>query len=63
MTLEMIQSLLRHVLGLAGGYVIGKGWIDSGQWDLILGLAMTGSALGWSFFNKKALRAAPAVVD
>lgn len=63
MNLEMIQSLLRHLLGLGGGYVMGSGLFDAAQWDLVTGIVMGGAALVWSFFNKKKLRAAPAVVD
>ena len=61
MTLEMIQSVIRHLATAFGGWLVGNGTLTGGQVETITGLLVGVAALAWSFFNKKQLRAAPAV--
>lgn len=63
MTWEAIQSIIRHLLTLAAGYLVGQGIIDEGAVMEVVGAVMTLIALGWSFWNKKKLREAPAVAS
>ena len=65
MTWELVQSVVRHLATLAGGWFISSGIIDPAATglttEMLVGVVMTIAALGWSFWNKKALREAPAV--
>jgi len=46
-------SLLRHVLTAAGGFLIAKGFVSSGQADELVGAAVTVSGVAWSIYNNK----------
>jgi len=46
-------SLLRHVLTAAGGFLIAKGFVSSGQADELVGAAVTASGVAWSIYNNK----------
>lgn len=47
-----ITSILRTVLGIVAGWVIGKGWFTAEQWAQVAGgLAAVGTLL-WSVYSK-----------
>lgn len=64
MTWEVVQSIVRHLLTVGAGWLISSGLIDPqtgiGVQELV-GAGMAIVAVGWSVWNKKKLREAPAV--
>lgn len=53
MTIEVIQSFLRHLLTAAGGILVSKGYVDGGMVDAGVGALITLIGLGWAVWHKK----------
>lgn len=49
----IFQSLLRHVLGFAGGALVAKGYVDEASIEPIIGGVMTLGSFAWSLFDKR----------
>jgi len=52
MNLEIITSLVRHLLTLAGGYFVSKGLVDQVSSEAIIGGVVAAIGVGWSIVNK-----------
>lgn len=53
MTYTIVKLLLRHALTALGTYLVGTGYADAGQADLITGGIMTAAGIAWSVYEKK----------
>lgn len=53
MTMEMVQSIVRHVLTFGGGIAVGKGWLDESTMTAVVGAAVTIVGAIWAVMNKK----------
>jgi hypothetical protein len=54
MNSAVIFGLVRHVLTLAGGYLVAKGHLDPETSETIIGALITLLGAGWSITSKKA---------
>jgi len=55
MNATIIASIVRHLLGIASGYLIAKGIeLDSGTIETIAGSIGSLLAVGWSLWSKRA---------
>ena len=52
MTWEQIAGLVRHVLGLGAGYIVGAGVLPQAEADAAVGALMALAAIGWSLLAK-----------
>jgi len=52
--MEAWLGLIRHVLTTAGGVLAGKGVIESGQIETIVGALVVLIGVGWSVWAKRA---------
>lgn len=50
---EMIFSLVRHLLTLAGGILISKGWFDAAVLEQVIGAVIAMASAGWSHIEKQ----------
>ena len=50
---SMALSLFRHLLTLAGGFVIAKGWADEATTEAIAGGAIAAVGVAMSYIDKK----------
>ena len=53
MTWEKVNGLIRHLLTLGGGYVVGAGVLPQAEADLVSGALMTVAGVAWSLLAKK----------
>lgn len=53
MNSAVIFGLVRHVLTLAGGYLVAKGHLDTASVETIVGALITLLGAGWSITSKK----------
>lgn len=53
MTAEQFGGLVRHVGGTLAAFAVGKGWVDAGNADWILGGAVTAAVTLWSWWAKR----------
>lgn len=61
MTADQIGGLVRTLLGIAGGFVLAKGWINAETWAWIVGGAASAAPAIWSWIaNRPASIAASA---
>ena len=59
MNATIIASIVRHLLGIASGYLIAKGIeLDSGTIETVSGSIGSLLAVGWSLWSKKAEKVA-----
>lgn len=54
-----LAGILRHILTVAGTALVAKGYVDSGQLELIVGAVVTVLSVALSVFSK---RKSPAVL-
>lgn len=52
MNWEKISGLVRHLLTLGGGYVVGAGVLPQAEADLAIGALMTIAGVVWSLLAK-----------
>jgi hypothetical protein len=53
MTQDQVSGILRAVLAAAAGYLAGKGLINAGVADQLVGAGVTIGVAIWSVFSKK----------
>lgn len=59
MNASVITSIVRHLLGIASGYLIAKGIeLDSGTIETVAGSIGSLLAVGWSLWSKRAAKVA-----
>ena len=59
MNATVITSIVRHLLGIASGYLIAKGIeLDSGTTETVAGSIGSLLAVGWSLWSKRAVKVA-----
>lgn len=64
MNQDQVLSLVRWIISAAGGFVIGKGWLNAEQLTMVGGLVTTLVPLVWSLFahtNSAKLASAAAI--
>jgi hypothetical protein len=49
----MLFGLLRHVLTMAGGYLVAKGYVSEGDVETIVGATIALAGVAWSAFDKR----------
>jgi hypothetical protein len=49
----MLFGLLRHVLTMAGGYLVAKGYVSEGDVETIAGATIALAGVAWSAFDKR----------
>ena len=49
----IIGSITRHILSVAGGFAMAKGWVDEATMQAIIGGAASSAAAYWSYVEKK----------
>ncbi len=49
----MIYGLLRHVLTMAGGYLVAKGYVAEGDVETIVGAVLALGGVAWSALDKR----------
>lgn len=52
MNTEQITSLVRQILLAAGGFVVGKGWVDNETMLQIVGAVSVLVASGWALWSR-----------
>jgi hypothetical protein len=52
MNWEKISGLVRHLLGLGAGYIVGAGVLPQAEADAAVGALMALAAIGWSMLAK-----------
>lgn len=50
---DKIKGQIRHMLGFAVAYAVGKGWISEQFGSELVGLALMAVPMVWSWFSKK----------
>ena len=50
----LFLGLLRHVLQIAGGALIARGYVDSGGMELVSGAVLSVATAGWYLAGKRA---------
>lgn len=53
MTKDMWLGLARHLLTTAGGFAVGKGLLDAGTMEAVVGALVVLIGAGWSVTDKK----------
>jgi hypothetical protein len=53
-TQDQALIAVRWIVSTAGGYAVGRGWIDSDQVTLIAGAVVALVPLAWSFWSHRA---------
>lgn len=46
-----VQSVVRHVLTIAGGWLMAKGIGDAAYFEMVVGFGTTTAALVWSYLT------------
>ena len=54
MNWEELAGLLRHLLTIGAGYVVGAGVLDQAEAEAAIGALMALAGIGWSLMAKKA---------
>lgn len=49
----MLYGLLRHVLTMAGGYLVAKGYVAEGDVETVVGATLALGGVAWSAFDKR----------
>jgi len=52
MTPDMFMGVARALLASAGGYAVGKGWVDDSTATTLTGAFLTLFTAGWSVYAK-----------
>jgi hypothetical protein len=53
MTSEQIGGLVRALLGIIGGIILGKGWLNAETWAWIVGGAVSAVPAIWSWISNR----------
>lgn len=53
MSSDQIGGLVRTLLGIVGGFILAKGWINAETWAWIVGGAATAVPAIWSFVKNR----------
>jgi hypothetical protein len=48
---NFVQSLVRHALTFAGGYLLTTGLVDAAYVEMLVGFGTTTAGLVWSYFT------------
>ena len=48
-----IMGIARHLLTLAGGYLVAKGVLDAGSAETLIGAGVSIAGVAWSVWEKK----------
>lgn len=51
MSKDFIFSMARHMLTLAGGYLVAHGFADAGTVETLVGGVMAAAAVAWSYWH------------
>lgn len=51
--MDMFLGVVRAVLAAAGGWAVGKGYVDQASADQIIGAVIVIGTAGWSVWSKK----------
>lgn len=51
--MDTILGVARHVLNGAGGFLVGKGLLEQGQVEPLVGAVLLIVATAWSIYDKK----------
>jgi hypothetical protein len=57
MSKQFVFSLIRHGLTAGAGVLVAKGAVDAGSADVIVGGLMAAVAVGWSYAEKRFVKA------
>lgn len=49
----MVFGLLRHVLTMAGGYLVAKGYVAEGDVETVVGATLALGGVAWSALDKR----------
>jgi hypothetical protein len=49
---DSVLSFVRHLLTFGGGFVVAKGWVDTGTLELAVGAVVTLAGIAWGIFDK-----------
>lgn len=53
MTSDQIGGLVRTLLGILGGFILAKGWINAETWAWIVGGAASAAPAIWSWISNR----------